>query len=243
MEWADQGIVIGTRRHGETAVIADLMTRTRGRESGLVNGGRGRTLRPVLQPGNRVNAVWRGRLEEHLGTLRLEPDRLRAARIMETATGVYALQTLCSHLRLLPERDPHPSLFDRFDTVLDVLHDERVAAEAVIRFEMALLDELGFGLDLSRCAATGGRENLVHVSPRTGRAVSAEGGGEWADRLLPLPPFLRPSDGPRADAAPWEELADGFVLTSHFLHRHVWDPRGIAPPPERERLIATVQNP
>ena len=240
MEWADKGIVIGTRRHGETAVIADLMTREHGRASGLVNGGRGRILRPVLQPGNRVDAVWRGRLEEHLGTLRVEADRLRAARIMESAAAVYALQTLCAHLRLLPERDAHPVLYDRFDAILDVLHEPAVTGEAVVRFEMALLDEFGFGLDLTRCAATGALANLVYVSPRTGRAVSSDGGADYADRLLRLPAFLLPSNAPRAGPASVEDIAAGFALTGHFLHRHVWDPAGIEPPPERERLIATL---
>ena len=239
MEWSGDGIIIATRRHGETAVIADLMTRERGRVSGLVNGGRGRTLRPVLQPGNSVRATWRARLEEHLGTLRVEPLRLRAAQIMETAHGVYALQTLCAHLRLLPERDAHPRLHGAFEAVLDLLGEPALAAESVVRFELALLDELGVGLDLSRCAATGVSDDLIYVSPRSGRAVSRDGGADYADRLLRLPAFIRGTEA-RVETADPNSLADGFALTGHFLDRHVWTARGIDAPPERERLIAIV---
>ncbi len=189
MEWTDRGIVLGVRKHGETSVIAEIMTRTHGRHMGLVQGGRGRSLRPLLQPGNSVNAVWRARLEDHLGTYKLDAGRLRAARLMESAHATYAVQWLASLLRLLPERDAQPHLHDTLDIVLDTLDDPAIAAEMVVRYESAILNELGFGLDLSACASTGSRDNLVHVSPRTGRAVSREAGAPYADRLLRLPSF------------------------------------------------------
>ncbi|MEN0040089.1 MAG: DNA repair protein RecO [Pseudomonadota bacterium] len=240
MEWTDQGIVLGVRKHGETSVVAELMTRERGRHLGLVQGGRSRTMRPVLQPGNRVTATWRARLDEHLGQFKIEADRLRAARLMETDYGIYALQTLASHLRLLPERDAHQNLYDTLDLVLDALDDPASAGELVIRFELALLDELGFGLDLERCAATGTRANLVSVSPRTGRAVSGAAAAPYADRLLALPSFLTLASADRASAATTDDLADGFALTGHFLHRNVFGARGITPPAERDSLIRSV---
>lgn len=240
MEWTDQGIVLGVRKHGETSVVAELMTRERGRHLGLVHGGRSRTMRPILQPGNRVSATWRARLDEHLGQFRIEADSLRAARLMETDYGIYALQTLVSHLRLLPERDAHRQLYETLDLVLDALDNPAAAGELVIRFELALLDELGFGLDLETCAATGTRANLVSVSPRTGRAVSGSAAAPYADRLLSLPSFLTTSQADRTSAADAEALGQGFALTGHFLHRNVFDARGIDPPTERDSLIRTV---
>ncbi|MEL6751090.1 MAG: DNA repair protein RecO [Pseudomonadota bacterium] len=240
MEWSDEAIVLGVRKHGETAVIAELMTRERGRHLGLVQGGRGRSLRPILQPGNRVQATWRARLDEHLGTYRIDGDALRAARLMESAHGIYAVQVLASHLRLLPERDAHRGLYEALDVILNNLQAADIAAELVVRFEVAVLDELGFGLDLAACAATGTRDNLVHVSPRTGRAVSREAGAPYADRLLRLPPFLMGRDMANIQSAPLDDIEAGFALTGHFLDRHVHGPRGTPMPPEREALLRAV---
>ncbi|EFL90655.1 DNA repair protein RecO [Ahrensia sp. R2A130] len=240
MEWTDQAIVLGVRKHGETSVVAELMTRQRGRHLGLVHGGRSRTMRPILQPGNRVTATWRARLDEHLGQFRIEADNLRAARLMETDYAIYALQTLASHLRLLAERDAHPQLYDTLDLVLDALDNPAAAGELVIRFELALLDELGFGLDLNACAATGARANLVSVSPRTGRAVSGAAAAPYGDRLLALPSFLTTAQADRTSGADEETLAQGFALTGHFLHRNVFGARGINPPAERDSLIRAV---
>ncbi len=241
MEWLDRGIVLGVRKHGETSVIAEIMTRAHGRHMGLVQGGRGRSLRPLLQPGNSVNAVWRARLEDHLGTFKLDAGRLRAARLMESAHATYAVQWLASLLRLLPERDAQPHLHDTLDIVLDTLDDPAIAAEMVVRYESAILNELGFGLDLSACASTGQRENLVHVSPRTGRAISREAGAPYADRLLRLPPFLMNDDAKRAQAAPLDDILAGFALTGHFMHRHVHGARGLVLPPEREAFIRVIE--
>ncbi len=240
MEWTDDAIVLGVRKHGETSVIAELMTRERGRHLGLVQGGRSRKLRPLLQPGNSVRATWRARLDEHLGQYRLEGKSLRAARIMETAHGIFALQTLSSHLRLLPERDAHIGLYETLAIVLDNLEAPEIAGELVIRFELALLEELGFGLDLTRCAASGTRENLLYVSPKSGRAVSAEAGKPWSDRMLALPSFLLKREMPRIDGAGHDDLKSGFELTSYFMERNVFGPRGIAAPPERDSLVKAV---
>ncbi|MCC2609139.1 DNA repair protein RecO [Neorhizobium petrolearium] len=234
MQWQDEGIIIGVKRHGETSVIAELMTRERGRHLGLVRSGRSRTMQPVLQPGNRVEAVWRARLDEHLGEFRLEPLQLRAARLMETATAVYGVQAMGALLRLLPERDPHPHLFEALDIILDALDNPADAGELFVRFELAVLNDLGFGLDLSECAATGLREELIYVSPKSGRAVSREAGAPYADRMLALPAFL--GEGAVA-AADCDSLAAAFRLTAFFLHRHVYEPRGLTEQAAREGFV------
>lgn len=234
MQWQDEGIIIGVKRHGETSVIAELMTRERGRHLGLVRSGRSRAMQPVLQPGNRVEVVWRARLDEHLGEFRLEPVRLRAAKLMETATAVYGVQAMGALLRLLPERDPHPHLFEALDIILDALDNPADAGELFVRFELAVLNDLGFGLDLSECAATGMREELVYVSPKSGRAVSREAGAPYADRMLALPAFL--GEGAVA-AADRDSLAAAFRLTAFFLHRHVYEPRGLTEQAAREGFV------
>jgi len=191
---------------------------------GLVRSGRSRAMQPVLQPGNRVEAVWRARLDEHLGDLKLEPVRLRAAKLMETATAVYGVQAMGALLRLLPERDPHPHLFDALDIILDTMDDPADAGELFVRFELAVLNDLGYGLDLTECAATGVRENLTYVSPKSGRAVCGEAGAPYADRMLALPAFLAEGAKPAADR---DSMEAAFRLTQFFLHRHVYEPRGI----------------
>lgn len=234
MQWQDEAIIIGVKRHGETSVIAELMTRERGRHLGLVRSGRSRSMQPVLQPGNRVEAVWRARLDEHLGDFKLEPVRLRAAKLMETATAVYGVQAMGALLRLLPERDPHPHLFDALDIILDTMDDPADAGELFVRFELAVLNDLGYGLDLSECAATGVRQNLLYVSPKSGRAVCGEAGAPYADRMLALPSFL--GDGPKP-AADRESMLAAFRLTQFFLHRHVYEPRGITANDAREGFV------
>lgn len=238
MEWRDEGMVLGTRRHGETSAILEVMTRAHGRHLGIVRGGRSRRLQPVLQPGNRVELVWRARLDEHLGTFAVEPVALNAARLIDSAAAVYGLQTLAGHLRLLPERDPHPGLFEALAVMIDHLAEPASAAELVVRFELLVLEELGFGLDLSTCAATGTRDDLAYVSPKSGRAVSRAAGEPWHDKMLPLPAFLRRGSGLRAALADFDAA---FRMTGYFFTRHVYEPRGLAEPESRAGFLAAVR--
>ena len=237
MEWREDAIVLGVRRHGETSVIAEVMTRERGRHLGLVRGGRSRKQQPMLQPGNSVAIHWRARLDEHMGTFLIEPLELRAARLMENGIGLNGVQLVAAHLRLLAERDPHARLYDGLVVIVDHLDEPDKAAELMLRFEIALLEELGFGLDLERCAATGRRDDLVYVSPKTGRAVSRDAGEPWRDKLLPLPAFLIESD----TACDPQSLVDGFRMTGYFLSRHVFEPRGLAEPLSRAGFLAAIE--
>jgi len=239
MEWTDDGIVLGTRRHGEANAILELMTRDHGRHLGLVRGGAGSRLRPVLQPGNSVRVVWRARLDEHLGNYAVEGLRLRTGAFLAIPHGVCAVTHLAALCRLLPERDPHAEVCGALEAVLDRLDDSRGAGARMVRFELDLLAELGFGLDLDACAVTGARTDLIYVSPKTGRAVSREAGEPWRDRLLPLPAFL----GEAESGEPSEDdLAAGFALTGFFIVRHVLEPRGLALNDAREGFIAAVLN-
>jgi len=234
MEWSGPGIILGTRRHGESSVIVELFTPDRGRHMGLVRGGRGKRLRSVLQPGNRVTATWRARLEDHLGQFTMEPERLDAAAFMADPLCLAALNSLDDLVRLLPERDPHFELFVGYVHILDRVIAGEDWARDYICWELALLRELGFGLDLSSCAATGDTTNLIYVSPKSGRAVSATAGKPYQAKLLTLPAFLLNDDSECPD---WPELEAGLRLTGYFLLRHVYEPRGIAPPESRERVM------
>jgi DNA repair protein RecO (recombination protein O) len=222
MQWTEPGIVIGTRRHGEADVILEVITEGRGRHLGLVKGGRGRRLRPVVQPGNTLALTWRARLHEHLGNFRVEP-LVERSRLVVSGLGAFGLSLAAAHLRLLPERDPHPRLYDAVAPLLDGLDSPHSGATAMARFELLLLDELGFGLDLATCAATGQSDDLAYVSPKSGRAVSGEAGLPYASRLLALPTFL--IDGAGEIVAP-AELDAAFRLTGYFLERHIHAARG-----------------
>ena len=191
MQWTDEGIVLGVKRHGETSVIVELMTHERGRHLGLVRGGTGTRLRGVLQPGNSLRATWRARLDEHLGHYVVEGINLRAAGFLAAAHAVHGVTHLAALCRLLAEREPHARVFAALEAILDSLDDPLVAAPLIARFELAFLAELGFGLDLASCAATGATADLIYVSPRTGRAVSRAAGEAYRDKLLRLPGFLR----------------------------------------------------
>jgi DNA repair protein RecO (recombination protein O) len=237
MEWIDTGIVLGARRHGEANAILELMTRAHGRHLGLVRGGAGSRLKPVLQPGNTVMATWRARLDEHLGYFTVEGVDLRAASFLSAAHAVFGVTHLASLCRLLPERDPHEGVFEVLELMLGELGDPAAVAVLVARFELQLLAELGFGLDLSACAATGAADDLIYVSPRSGRAVSRAAGEPWRDRLLALPTFLADDAAP---APTPDELAAGFALTGFFLGRHVYEARGETVPEGRAHFIAAV---
>jgi DNA repair protein RecO (recombination protein O) len=236
MQWTDEGIVLGVKRHGEANGILELMTRAHGRHLGLVRGGFGSRLKPVLQVGNSVSATWRARLDEHLGHFTVEGLKLRAANFFAAPHAIYGVGHLAALMRLLPERDPHAGLYAEFDDVLNRLDDPALAAPMVVRFELQLLSELGFGLDLEQCAATGARADLIYVSPKSGRAVSRDAGEAYADKMLRLPAFLRERD--RLPAG--RDLADGFALTGFFLARHVLEPRGQALSDERAHFIAAL---
>jgi DNA repair protein RecO (recombination protein O) len=238
MEWRDEGIVVGVRRHGETSVLLELMTREHGRHLGLVRGGRSSRLQPVLQAGNGVEAVWRARLHDQLGTYTVEATRLRAAELMPSAAALYGLGHLGQLVRLLPERDPHPGLYEALEIVLGSFGELRAAAALIIRFELALLADLGVGLDLAACAVTGRREDLAYVSPKSGRAVSRQAAEPWLDRLLALPPFLHEGQGRAWPSR--DDIARGFALTGHFLNRNVYEARGLPPPETRAAFIAAV---
>jgi DNA repair protein RecO (recombination protein O) len=239
MEWTDDGIVLGLRRHGESAAVVELLTREHGRHLGLVRGASGARMRPVLQPGNTVRAVWRARLDEHLGMYAIEGLQLRAASLIAASHGVYGVTHLSALARLLPERDPHEDIHARLEHALDDFEDAGDAAVHIIRFELAMLAELGFGLDLDNCAATGETTDLIYVSPKSGGAVSRTAGEPWRDRLLRLPAFLRESE---EGSHRWsdQDLADGFRLTGLFLLRHVLEPRGQGHSDAREGFINAV---
>jgi DNA repair protein RecO (recombination protein O) len=238
MEWTDVGIVLGARRHGETSAVAELMTREHGRHLGLVRGGAGARLKPVLQTGNLVSAKWRARIDENLGYYVIEAMDLRAASHLASAHALYGLHHLATLCRLLPERDPHQPVFDLLEHTIAGLGAPLLAAALVAYFELQLLAELGFGLDLKSCAATGATADLIYVSPKSGRAVSRQAGEPWRDKLLALPAFL--SAGGDEDTPSAAELREGFALTGFFLARHVYDPRGEPLPAARHHFIAAA---
>jgi DNA repair protein RecO (recombination protein O) len=237
MDWLDEGIVLSVRPHGETAAVVEMFTRAHGRHLGLVHGGRSRKLRPILQTGNHVEVGWKGRMPEDLGSMTIELRRGFAGEAMARASDLAALASFSTLARLMPERDPHPGLYEISLFVLSFLEQPEVWPALMVRWELGLLDELGFGLDLSKCAATGTVENLIYVSPRSGRAVSASAGEPYKDRLLGLPAFLRGrTDGPITQ----RDIATGFALTGHFLKTRVLEPRDLAMPDARQRMVALV---
>lgn len=238
MEWSDDAIILATRRHGESSLIAEVLTREHGRHLGLVRGGKSLRQAAVLQPSNTVRLTWRARLDAHLGQFTVEPVSLRAGHLMGSALALHGLAHLADLVRLLAEREPHGALFEALEVVCQHLDEAALAGPLIARFELALLGELGFGLDLSACAVTGSTQELAFVSPRSGRAVSRPAAGPWADRLLPLPRFL-------AAHVPGDEVGAGeihaaFRLTGFFLSRHVWEARGLPPPDARSQLLAAL---
>jgi DNA repair protein RecO (recombination protein O) len=241
MDWSDEGMVIAARRHGESAAIVTLLTRTHGRHLGLARGGAGRHGRGLYQPGNTVAATWRARLAEHLGSWSCEPLRANGAALLDRAGALAALAAACALIdAVLPEREPHEALYDSTLALVASLAAPGWA-ESYVRWELDLLAELGFGLDLASCAATGANDGLAYVSPRTGRAVSAAAGEPFSDRLLALPAFLAGPEGgrPRPD-----DIAAGLDLTGFFLTRCVFAPDARKLPAARTRLVdAIARNP
>jgi len=231
MDWRDDGIVLSLRKHGESSVIVHLLTREHGRHSGLVRGGNSKKLRGVLQPGNEVHANWRARLEEHLGGYSIELLDGHTGRVLSDPNRLAAMSSACALVDIcLPEREPHLNLFASLKALLLVLPDEGWEG-AYVAWELSLLAELGFGLDLSACAATGATEDLIYVSPKSGRAVSAEAGEVYRKKLLPLPAFLLQNTAFNSTS-----LSEGLRLTGYFLERHVLSPHGKLLPDARGRI-------
>jgi len=239
MNWSDEAIVLSVRTHGENAAVAELLTREHGRHLGFVPGGRSRRLRPLLQTGNHIDVQWKGRLSEQLGHFALDMRRGFAAEAMAAAdpARLTALSSIAMLSRLLPERDPHPALFEITLFVLGFLDDPSVWPALLVRWELALLNELGYALDLTQCAATGSNDQLIYVSPKTGRAVSASAGEPYKDRLLALPGFLA---GRSHGGVSSTDLEAGFTLTGYFLEARVLAQRGAELPEVRARMVSQL---
>ena len=238
IEWRDEGALLKVRKHGENATIIEVFTETRGRAAGIVRGGTSRKIAPMLQPGAQLAVTWKARLEDHLGSFTVEPVRSRTAQVMQDRLALAGLNAVTGLLAfVLPEREAHAPLYRRSVRLLDLLGQGDVWPLAYLQWELALLEEMGFALDLTRCAATGATEGLAYVSPRTGRAVSRGGAGDWADRLLPLPPVLM-GQGDATGA----EIARALGTTGYFLHNHLAPALGDKPVPDvRDRLLNVLR--
>ena len=234
IEWRDEGVLLAVRKHGENAVIIDVLTQSHGRHAGVVRGGAGRKQAPVLQPGAQLDLVWKARLEEHLGSFTVEPLRSRAAQVM---TDPLALAGLSSTVGLLcfslPEREIYPKLYTISVNLLDLMCVTDAWPLAYLQWEIQLLEMLGFGLDLSRCAVSGGIDDLTYISPKTGRAVAAHHAGEWKTRLLPLVPCMKGEGNAQNN-----EISEGLRTTGHFLEKWLAPSLGDRPlPVARQRLV------
>ncbi len=234
MEWRDQGILLSAKPHGESSSIIEVFTPQRGRHAGVVRGGASRKIAPYLQPGAQLDLLWRARLEEHIGSFQVEPVRSRAAAALGDRLSLAGLNAVAALLSFcLPEREPHAGLYEETESLLDLLGQTEIWPLAYLRWEVRLLQDSGYALELDRCAVTGAVDGLCFVSPKSGRAVSREAAGTWADRLLPLPPVLR-GQGEAPDA----EVSEAFVTTGYFLKSHLARDLGHKPLPEaRDRFV------
>lgn len=233
MDWSDEGIFLSGKTLGEANLIAEILTLEHGRHLGLVRGGRSRRIRPTLQSGNLVRVTWRARLSEHLGGFNVEMMEAHGARVLDDARALAAIGTLAGLVKLLPERDPHPELYATTLHVLRSFAEPDIWPALLVYWEFQLLQELGFGLDLSACAATGALEDLAYVSPRSGKAVSREAGEPYGDKLFPLPAFLLDETAPFSS----QDIAAGFAITGFFLERDMLAPHGLTLPSARSRLL------
>ncbi len=239
MDWQGEGYILSVKKHGETSAIIEVFTRDRGRHLGLVRGGVGRRLRPILQAGNLVYLDWRARLSEHLGYFTVEPSSLNTASLMEDRLALTGLNAICAVARTtLPEREAFPSVYDAFEIVLQNMHEPDIWPALYIRWEAGLLKAMGYGLDLSRCAATGSAENLTHVSPRSGRAVSAVAAEPYLDKLYILPDFLKGAKGSISK----DDIRSGLNLTGYFLETRVQWGVNKTLPEARAYMISNLQN-
>jgi DNA repair protein RecO (recombination protein O) len=234
MDWRDEGILLSMRPHGETSAIIEVLTAAHGRHMGVVRGGASRRMAATLQPGTGLVLDWRARLDDHIGSFTVEPGKSRA-HLLSDRLALAGLMAVCALLHAaLPEREPHPALWQRTRALMDRLGQEGWTADYV-RWELCLLEEIGFGLDLTACAVTGATEGLCYVSPKTGRAVTARGAGDWADRLLPLPGGLE-GEGPLSPAA----VIAGLRLTGFFLDRELRPVLHDRPLPEARARLADL---
>ena len=234
IEWRDEGVLLAVRKHGENAVIIDVLTQSHGRHAGVVRGGAGRKQAPVLQPGAQLDLVWKARLEEHLGSFMVEPLRSRAAQVMTDPLALAGLNSTVGLLCFsLPEREIYPKLYTISVNLLDLMCVTDAWPLAYLQWEIQLLEMLGFGLDLSRCAVSGGIDDLTYISPKTGRAVAAHHAGEWKTRLLPLVPCMKGEGN-----AENNEISEGLRTTGHFLEKWLAPSLGDRPlPVARQRLV------
>ncbi len=236
MHWTDDAIVLSLRRHGELAGILEVLTRKHGRHLGVVHGYSSSRMRAGLQPGNRLNVNWRARVADHLGVMAAELSCARAAMFFDKRSSLMGLNAMIAvAAAVLPEREAHEAAFQGSEVLLDGIAagDTTQWGPLFVCWELGLLTELGFGLDLSTCAVTGTPDDLTWVSPRTGRAVSRAAGEQYRNRLLPLPHFLRE---PVPDCVDAVDVSDGLRLTGHFLLRRVLQPLGKEVPFARQRL-------
>ena len=238
IEWTDEAALLATRPFGETSVIIEVFSATHGRHAGVVRGGTSRKVAPVLQPGAQVSVTWKARLDSHLGSFTVEPIRSRAAVAMSDRLALAGLNAVCALLAMvLPEREAHPALYDRTISLLDLLGQSDIWPLAYLRWEQALLEEMGFAMDLSACAVIGVNEDLAYVSPKSGRAVSRDGAGEWADRLLPLPPVLAGKGNANTAA-----IITALGTTGYFIEHRLIKSLGDKPMPEaRARLLQAIE--
>ena len=239
MEWDDDAVVLSARKHGETSLIVNLLTLDHGRHAGLVRGGAGRRSRGVFQPGNLVRAQWRARLPDHLGTYSCELTRSVAADLLSNRLSLSGLSAVCSMTdSVLPEREPHQALYKGLLILLDSLENTQLWPTIYVRWELGLLQELGFSLDFSACASTGQTHDLTYVSPKSGRAVSEQAAAPYKDVLLPLPAFLlEPSQ-----TASLAEVYQALKLTGYFLNRHAYAASSGQLPEARNRLMERIRN-
>ena len=233
MEWQDDAFVLSARAHGETGAIVELLTEVHGKFAAHVAGGASRKMKPFLQPGAKVIAHYRSRVSEQLGSASLEPVGEGPASLFDDALALAGLASAASVAAALPEREPHPGAFHALEALIAALAQPDIWPAVYVRFEAGLLQDLGFELDLSKCTVTGSTDDLIYVSPRTGRAVSREAGEPYKDRLLRLPPFLLSAQGGLADG----DIGAGLDLTGHFLESHVFGPMNKPLPPARVWLV------
>jgi DNA repair protein RecO (recombination protein O) len=237
MEWTGSGRIVAVRPHGETSAVVEILTAEHGRHAGLVRGGRSRSMRPVLQAGNRVRAVWRARLDEHLGAFQVEAEALSAGVLMEDPLALSGLNAACAMASAcLPEREPHPAVAEAFEVLMGALENPDLWPPLYVSWEAGVLADLGYGLDLRKCAGTGQTHDLVYVSPRSGRAVSAEAGKPYHDKMLALPGFMAGSG--TLDPG---DVAAGLKLTAYFIERRVLWPSDKRLPDARARMIERLE--